>query len=87
MDPETKALIEDVAQEAANKAVEGALTKLGVDHQNPIEMQQDFARLREWRTSVDAIRRKGILTVVGVLVTGALAALWVGLGLSLGGSK
>lgn len=49
LDPATKALMEDVADRAARRAVVETLTGLGVDHKNPLETQRDFAALRDFR--------------------------------------
>lgn len=43
-------MLNDVAEKAAITAVREALTRLGVDHQNPLEVQKDFAALRDIRT-------------------------------------
>lgn len=61
------------------ETVEETLTSLGVDHDDPIEMQKDFQHLRDWRQSVDAVRSKGIMTAFGVLIAGIIGALWVGI--------
>ena len=49
MDERTQKMIESVATDAAEKAVQQTLTSLGVDHINPLETQRDMAALREWR--------------------------------------
>ena len=61
------------------KAVSDAFTKLGIDASEPIEMQKDFQHLREWREATHAVQKKGLLTIAAILVTGACAALWLGL--------
>ena len=60
------------------EAVEEAFVRMGVDASEPIEMQKDFQHLREWRVAVGAVRTKGILSIVAVLVSGAAAAAWIG---------
>lgn len=75
----TEAEIEDIVERGARRAIRGTLISLGVDADNPLETQQDFAALRDWRTTMTAIRSRGLKTVVAVLVTGLLAALWVGI--------
>lgn len=50
---ETKALIKQVAQEAAEQAVSNALTRLGFDDASPIEVQKDMAALREMRGLIE----------------------------------
>ena len=53
MDEKTKAVIREVAEEAANRAVARTLTSLGIDHENPIEVQRDLAALRELRGFIE----------------------------------
>lgn len=54
MDSETKAYMREVAEESANKAVEAMLTRLGIDITKPIEIQKDFAALREMRLYIES---------------------------------
>ncbi|UXO93739.1 hypothetical protein Pan1_24 [Pseudanabaena phage Pan1] len=61
-----------------SEAVRDAFTKMGIDADDPLEMQRDFQHLREWRVAVAAVRTKGMLTLFGVFLTGALGALWLG---------
>lgn len=98
MDQETKIIVKEVADEAAKGAVDEALTRLGVDHSDPIEVQKDMAFLREvrqliedpetqkdlmhlrkWRKTMDSVQNKGVMTIVGILCTGLVAALILGL--------
>ncbi len=53
MDPETRALVQEVADEAAVKAVAHTLLTLGLDPDNPIGVQRDMAALHELREMVD----------------------------------
>jgi hypothetical protein len=59
--------------------VEETLTSIGLDHKNPIELQKDFKSLREWREAMQEVRNKTLLTVIGILVMGLAAAIWIGL--------
>lgn len=70
----TRAELKDLLKEA----VHDAFTQMGIDVEDPLEMQRDFQHLREWRVAVSAMRTKGMLTILGILITGAAAALWVG---------
>ena len=63
--------------------VHETLANLGADADNPIEMQKDFQHLREWRCTMNDVRSKGILTLVGIIVAGVCTALWLGLKSSL----
>lgn len=70
---------EEVAEDAANKALAKFFLTLGVDVTDPkavIRMQDDLRFLGNWRESTEAVKRKAILTAVGVVVTGALG--WIG---------
>lgn len=66
-------------EETIKQTVHETLTELGIDHADPHEMQKDFAHLREARTTMEAVRSKGILTIIGFLVTGIVASVWLGI--------
>lgn len=73
--------IKRIAEEAAEQAVKKTLLALGIDITKPeaiLEAQKDMQHLRAWRTSVDTIKAKGIVTAITVLVTGILGVLWLG---------
>lgn len=59
-------------------SVTETLTRLGMDHSNPFEMQRDFQHLRDWRLSSESIKKKGMVAMIGVALSGVLALLWVG---------
>lgn len=59
------------------ETVDQTLTRLGVDTDNPIELQRDLQHLRDWRLSVAAIKRQGLITAVGVITVGILGLLWM----------
>lgn len=80
MMPLTQAEIKHIADESAKAALRDMLTMMGVDANDPkalIEMQADFAHLRTWRESVEAVRTKGILVATGIIVSGVIAAIWM----------
>lgn len=66
-------------REMIRQTVRETFTTLGVQVNDPIEVQKDFQHLREWRTTTDSIKKKGIMTMVGILITGAVAAAWLGI--------
>lgn len=70
----TRAELKGIMEEAVNNA----LTKMGIDVEDPIEMQRDFQHLRDWRIAVAAARTKGFLGIIGLLTAGLVAAFWVG---------
>jgi hypothetical protein len=61
------------------RTVNETLTSIGLDHKNPIELQKDFQSLREWRQAMQEVRKKTLITLIGILVTGLAAAIWIGL--------
>lgn len=77
------ALREVLAEQTPRRAiirqtVHETLAELGVDHESPMDMQKDFAHLRDARVTMEQVRSKGILTIMGFLITGMIAAIWLG---------
>lgn len=61
------------------ESVRQTLVQLGVESESPIEMQKDFQHLRNWRLSGEEIKRKSIIAVVGMFLTGLFGLVWLGL--------
>jgi len=78
LDPATIALVEKTAEEAACKAIQKTLTMLGIDPKNPVEFQKDTAHLRVWRKRMESLEEKGLLIILGAVVSGTLAVVWIG---------
>ena len=79
IDDDTRELVRTAAREAVHEM----LIAVGVDASNPaavIEMQKDFQSLREWRQSLESVKRHGLLTAIGVVVVGILGMIWMNLG-------
>jgi len=75
--------IREIARTAAREAVHEMMIGLGADVSNPaakIEMQKDFQSLREWRQSMQAVRRHGLITAWGVIVVGVLGLIYMHFG-------
>lgn len=72
-------LTKDEIRELISQGVQDAMTRFGMDASNPLEMQRDFQHLRDWRLSVQSAKSKGALALVGVLVTGMVGALFLGI--------
>lgn len=71
--------IQHIASEAAKQAVRELLVAMGVNANDPealLKMQADFRHLRTWRESADTVRKQGLKTAVGILVSGFLAAIY-----------
>ncbi|MEE8608986.1 MAG: hypothetical protein V3S55_15385 [Nitrospiraceae bacterium] len=71
--------LRQIVENTVDKAIEETLTRFGIDVDDPLAMQADFRAMREWREASAAIRKKGLMTLVGILVTGSCAMLWLGL--------
>ena len=72
--PRAIRLTEKELQDIVEATVHETFKTLGVDASEPIEMQRDFQHLRDWRTTTDAVKRRGILTLAGLFVA-SMAAL------------
>lgn len=83
-DESTKALINDVAEAAAEKTVRVTLSGLGVDAANPLEAQADFHFIRAMRTTWQSAKSRGILAGLALMVTGFFTFLWSALKASVG---
>jgi hypothetical protein len=66
-------------KEIVSESVYETFTLLGLDHENPLEMQRDFQYLREWRTASEKIKTQGLMVIIAVIITGLCGALWLGL--------
>jgi hypothetical protein len=70
------------AEEAADRAIGKLFLTLGVNLSDPksvIAFQDDLRFLANWRESTQAVKRKALLTAVGVIITGALGFFWLAL--------
>lgn len=70
--------VQEIADDAAAKAVRQVLLDLGVDHQTPLEMQHDFQHLRQMRLTTEAVQRHSLITLVGLVICGAVAVVLIG---------
>lgn len=61
--------LKQVAQEAGREGAKEVLELLGADVSSPIDMQQDFAHLRQHRVAKDAMGKVVKRAAVGTLVT------------------
>lgn len=65
-------MTEEELKKVITDTVKDTLTNIGCQTDDPIEMQKDFAHLREWRNSTDAIKKKGVLAAVGFIIVSVL---------------
>lgn len=66
-------------EEEARAIVRATLQEIGVDVADPIEVQKDLAHLRSHRLASEKMGMALRLTMLGILVSGAAGALWVGI--------
>lgn len=78
-------LTPDEARALIREAVRETFLMLGVRVDDPIEVQKDFQHLREWRSTTESVKAKGLLALVGIIVSGLAAAVWLGVRELLGG--
>lgn len=71
-------------KQAADEAVKKVFAILGVDVDVPKEVEEFRENLR-FGASMRRAADKGMLTIIGVLVTAMLAALWAGIVSKVGG--
>lgn len=77
--PAHVALLKQVADEAADKAVEKMFVRIGIDPDDPIKAQADMQWLRATRERCENVEGKAIMTLVGLLVVAIAGAVWAGL--------
>ena len=75
---ETGVLTDAEVRRIVKEAVRETLLRAGIDPDDSTRIADDLRYVREWRMTTDAIKSKSILTLVGLLVTGLAAALWLG---------
>ena len=70
-----------IAREAARDALEEFLTIMGLDvtdHDEMRRIQRDGIFLRDLREGSEAVKKKSVLSLIGVLVTGMTALIILG---------
>lgn len=73
----TESEVKRIAAEAARAAVEETFLRFGLSIDEPLEVQRDFQHLRSWRSSVDTVKKQGLITAVGILTAGLIGLIWM----------
>ena len=81
---EKRVMRADDVTDVVREAVHETLLTLGVDAAQPLAVQQDMHFVRELRAASEKIQSRGLLVLVGILVTGLAGAVWIGIKSSLG---
>ena len=71
-------------EEAVRIAVTTTLITLGMDASNPLGLQQDMAFIWELRDTSEKIKSRGLLVLVGIMITGLAATFWLGMKAAIG---
>ena len=80
--------MQNIADEAAEKAVRHIFQLLGVDtaDQNSInKFRADLVSARQVREFREATTRRFWMVILGIIIVGAISALWSGVKLKMGG--
>lgn len=72
-------LTPEEARALIREAVRETFLMLGLKVDDPIEVQKDFQHLREWRSTTETLKRKTLLTMLGIVVSGMVGALALGI--------
>ena len=75
----TEDQVRRIAAEAAAQAIKETLQRLGLEVEDPLQVQRDMQHLRDWRNSMERVKSKSLLTAVGIAITGFSALLMIGL--------
>jgi len=84
-DESTRALINDVAEQAADKTVARTLQGMGVDIDDPLAMQRDMQFVRAMRETWHSAKARSLFVALGLMVTGFFAFLWGAIRAQFGG--
>lgn len=75
---EQQRLHKNTIDDVVLKTVVNLLTSFGFEEDERKELKKDFVHLRKWRKSVDAATGLSFKVIVGTIVSGFLAAVWIG---------
>lgn len=68
-DEEIKKIVSDTVTET--------LLKLGIDADDPLEIQADMQHLRAWRQSVATVKKQSLVTAIGIITAGVIGLIWM----------
>lgn len=66
------------------KTIATILTSFGIEEDDRKELKADFQHLRKWRKSVEQAQSMTFKTVIAVIVSGFVGAVWMGIKIMLG---
>lgn len=73
---ESRVAKELAASQALHEALRKEFLAIGIDINDPTTVQRNWAFLESVRVSGEAIRRQGIIVIVGAVIVGVLGVIW-----------
>lgn len=70
--------LSEVVRSTARESVITTLTTLGIQVDDPIQMQQDFMFIRNFRMSSQQATRYAAMTIIGILISGVIGLIVMG---------
>lgn len=70
---------EDTLRRVIQESVYETLSLIGIEVKDPTEMQKDFNHLREWRETVESLKRKGLGAIVVTFISGVIGLIIIGI--------
>ncbi len=70
--------VSDIAEGAAERAIQKMPLTIGmdtVDADAVLNLQADFRHLRQWRESIDTVKKQSLKAAIGVVVPGVIG--WI----------
>ena len=72
-------VVKRIAAEAATAAVDELFVRMGLDVDQPIELQRDFTWVRQRRKLETRVGMMTISAIIGAMVLGVGSAVWMGI--------
>jgi hypothetical protein len=76
---ELEDIMQKIARVTAKETVRETFRGLGVDMEDPISVQHDFAFVRELRTTLSCARRRAVMVLVGIGASACAGAIGLGI--------
>ncbi len=71
-------LTDEKQRQLIKDTVKETLLTLGLDVEDPIQLQRDFTHLREWRETTESLKSKGFAAVASIVGLGMLGMFLAG---------
>ncbi|WP_316228383.1 MULTISPECIES: hypothetical protein [unclassified Bradyrhizobium] len=68
-----------IAEAVAVKTIGKLLASIGVKEEDAADLRKDLEHLRKWRTSVEQAQSITFKTVITVIATSVIGAVWLGI--------